>query len=167
MLCKKCGSEMHDTLEGWCCPNCGDTSNNTVQGVANTTIHTEDFQTISTSRINDKCPGCGLPLLVRRLDGKLECQACGDIVEIYNERNKPTHMVDNNEYVTLPYRPSQINGLYNPDESHIPSYVQYGWVCPLCGRSLAPHVDSCPCSQNIKITFASTQTEQLKNVIDC
>lgn len=30
-----------------------------------------------------------------------------------------------------------------------------GWICPKCGRGLAPHVDSCPCyqSNNIKITY--------------
>ena len=33
---------------------------------------------------------------------------------------------------------------------------QVGWICPKCGRALAPHVDSCPyCSEatTINITF--------------
>ena len=37
-----------------------------------------------------------------------------------------------------------------------PNQLNYGWICPKCGRCLAPHVDSCPyCSEptTINITY--------------
>ena len=37
-----------------------------------------------------------------------------------------------------------------------PNPLNYGWICPKCGRVLAPHVDSCPhCSEptTINITY--------------
>lgn len=31
---------------------------------------------------------------------------------------------------------------------------QKGWICPVCGRGLAPWVDYCPCQESeIKITY--------------
>lgn len=26
-----------------------------------------------------------------------------------------------------------------------PGWVNYGWVCPLCGRALSPWTSTCPC----------------------
>ena len=40
--------------------------------------------------------------------------------------------------------------------SHTPDTHNYGWTCPKCRRSLAPHVDSCPfCNEAtpINITY--------------
>ena len=30
---------------------------------------------------------------------------------------------------------------------------QEGWICPVCGRGVAPWVNYCPCMQNQKITY--------------
>ena len=32
---------------------------------------------------------------------------------------------------------------------------QEGWICPVCGRGVAPWVDYCPCQINRNITWAS------------
>ena len=32
---------------------------------------------------------------------------------------------------------------------------QKGWICPVCGRGLAPWVDYCPCQINRNIIWAS------------
>lgn len=32
---------------------------------------------------------------------------------------------------------------------------QRGWICPVCGRGVAPWVDCCPCQINREITFAT------------
>lgn len=32
---------------------------------------------------------------------------------------------------------------------------QEGWICPVCGRGVAPWVDCCPCQINRNITWAS------------
>jgi predicted amidophosphoribosyltransferase len=39
---------------------------------------------------------------------------------------------------------------------------QEGWICPVCGRGLAPWVDYCPCQgSELKITYGtSTGVEQ-------
>lgn len=52
-----------------------------------------------------------------------------------------------------PPTPTPQDPLYIP---HSPDTRNYGWICPKCGRSLAPHVDSCPCfneSTLSEITF--------------
>ena len=38
---------------------------------------------------------------------------------------------------------------------------QKGWICPVCGRGVAPWVDVCPCQSDFKITYGtSTGAEQ-------
>ena len=42
------------------------------------------------------------------------------------------------------------------DPIGVPQQLSYGWICPKCGRCLAPHVDSCPyCNSatTINITY--------------
>lgn len=34
--------------------------------------------------------------------------------------------------------------------------LNYGWICPKCGRCLAPHVDSCPHCNNTPTTINIT-----------
>lgn len=41
-----------------------------------------------------------------------------------------------------PPTPTPQDPIYIP---HTPDTHNYGWICPKCGRCLAPHVDSCPC----------------------
>ena len=41
-----------------------------------------------------------------------------------------------------PPTPTPQDPIYIP---HTPDAHNYGWICPKCGRCLAPHVDSCPC----------------------
>jgi len=33
---------------------------------------------------------------------------------------------------------------------------QEGWICPVCGRGVAPWVDYCPCQGEWKITYGTT-----------
>ena len=43
-----------------------------------------------------------------------------------------------------------------PMPHYPPDSINYGWICPKCGRVLAPHVNSCPyCSEptTINITY--------------
>lgn len=40
-----------------------------------------------------------------------------------------------------PPTPTPQDPIYIP---HSPDTHNYGWICPKCGRSLAPHIDSCP-----------------------
>lgn len=32
---------------------------------------------------------------------------------------------------------------------------QEGWICPVCGRGVAPWVDYCPCQSDWKITYGT------------
>jgi hypothetical protein len=33
-------------------------------------------------------------------------------------------------------------------EIQMPNYVNVGWVCPMCGKSMAPWVSMCPCKSS-------------------
>lgn len=47
-----------------------------------------------------------------------------------------------------------------------PSHSNYGWICPKCGRVLAPHLDSCKwCSDiNSTITLNTIDTDAFYNL---
>ena len=56
------------------------------------------------------------------------------------------------------------DGVYRPSNCEIPmpqGFVeQKGWICPVCGRGLAPWVDYCPCQgSEIKITYGTSTLE--------
>lgn len=49
----------------------------------------------------------------------------------------------------VPFAPTPQDPIYTP------SAPNYGWICPKCGRCLAPHMDSCPhCSEPTTINIA-------------
>ena len=49
--------------------------------------------------------------------------------------------------------------VYRPSNCDIPIPQgfgeQKGWICPVCGRGLAPWVDCCPCQIDRNITYVS------------
>ena len=54
-----------------------------------------------------------------------------------------------------------VNDLVNrPSNCDIPTHQgfgeQKGWICPVCGRGLAPWVDYCPCQSDWKITYGTS-----------
>jgi hypothetical protein len=39
---------------------------------------------------------------------------------------------------------------------------QEGWICPVCGRGVAPHMNWCPCQGfEMKITYGTTDYTNL------
>ena len=59
------------------------------------------------------------------------------------------------------------NPLY--DNYHAPR-GEVGWICPVCGRGLAPSTSYCPCHINNNITFVSSDcvpNSLLNGAIDC
>ena len=47
---------------------------------------------------------------------------------------------------------------------------EVGWICPVCGRGLAPSTSSCPCNLTRNITYlngGTTIKDVLDNTIDC
>ncbi len=50
--------------------------------------------------------------------------------------------------------------LYRPSNCDMPLPQgfgeQKGWICPVCGRGLAPWVDYCPCQSDFKITYGTS-----------
>ena len=53
------------------------------------------------------------------------------------------------------------DGVYRPSNCYMPMPQgfgeQKGWICPVCGRGLAPWVDFCPCQgSEIKITYGTS-----------
>lgn len=55
--------------------------------------------------------------------------------------------------------------LYRPSNCDIPMPQgfgeQKGWICPVCGRGLAPWVDVCPCRQDVSVINVTTTTESV------
>lgn len=47
------------------------------------------------------------------------------------------------------------------DKVEINSPINYGWICPKCGRVNAPWVAACPCSQTQTKTVKSTWTTNI------
>lgn len=78
-----------------------------------------------------KCFRCGKEM-VNTTGGNYHCPSCGIAVN------------------DLAYRPSNCN---------IPMPQgfgeQKGWICPVCGRGLAPWTSFCPCQNDFKITYGT------------
>ena len=59
---------------------------------------------------------------------------------------------------------SKAYGEYNPPHG------QVGWICPVCGRGLAPSTSYCPCNLTRNITYLNggvTIQDVLAQSIDC
>lgn len=51
-----------------------------------------------------------------------------------------------------------------------PHYGEVGWICPVCGRGLAPSTSYCPCNLTRNITYLNggvTIKDVLDGAIDC
>lgn len=50
--------------------------------------------------------------------------------------------------------------VYRPSNCDIPMPQgfgkQEGWICPVCGRGLAPWTSFCPCQSDFKITYGTS-----------
>jgi len=53
-----------------------------------------------------------------------------------------------NHEIDCPFHP---DNLKNGAKFHTP-YLNYGWVCPVCGRGNAPFNSTCPCKDNYTVT---------------
>lgn len=50
------------------------------------------------------------------------------------------------------------------DTSKTSKPVQYGWICPVCGRGNAPFTSTCPCKPiDLKITCNNIYTTALEH----
>lgn len=73
--------------------------------------------------------------------------------------------------------PDPVGAPGTPGPAGIPSYSNYqaphgevGWICPVCGRGLAPSTSYCPCNLTRSITYLNggvTIKDVLDNTIDC
>lgn len=80
----------------------------------------------------------------------MQCIRCGK--EMENTTGGNYHCPNCNAAVNdLVYRPS------NCDVPMPQGFgKQEGWICPVCGRGLAPWVDYCPCQSDFKITYGTS-----------
>ena len=78
-----------------------------------------------------KCMVCGTEM-TNTAGGNYQCSSCGHVV---------------NDLVS---RPS------NCDFPMPQGFGEQGWICPVCGRGLAPWMSFCPCKgSEIKITYGT------------
>lgn len=76
----------------------------------------------------------------------MRCVRCGK--EMVNTTGGNYHCPSCNMAVNdLVYRPSE----WKPFPQDFGK--QEGWICPVCGRGLAPWVDVCPCMRSQEITY--------------
>lgn len=80
------------------------------------------------------------------------CKDCGKAFYSGEIKVEPVQMP------TLSKEPSTVIPGYILPEIDKPDYGygNYGWICPKCGRCLAPHVDSCPYCNNAPTTINIT-----------
>lgn len=52
----------------------------------------------------------------------------------------------------------------NKPADNIPIPVQYGWICPKCGRVYSPTVSTCTCCRNFDLSHVTCadQSERIK-----
>ena len=79
-----------------------------------------------------QCVRCGKEM-VNTTGGNYHCPSCGFAVN------------------DLVYRPSE----WKPFPQSVSK--QEGWICPVCGRGVAPWVDVCPCQgSEMQITYGTS-----------
>ena len=65
--------------------------------------------------------------------------------------------VDNNSTTAAP----SLQSLYNPPRPR----GEVGWICPVCGRGLAPSTAYCPCNLTRNITYLNGGT-YIQDIMD-
>lgn len=82
-----------------------------------------------------KCMRCGREM-INTIGGNFNCPTCGmsinDLVDRSQDYNTPA----------------------SKDLTK-----QEGWICPVCGRGIAPWMDVCPCQNDIGLTNVTTTGE--------
>lgn len=80
----------------------------------------------------------------------MQCIRCGK--EMVNTTGGNYHCLSCNMAVNdLVYRPS------NCDMPMPQGFgEQRGWICPVCGRGVAPWTSFCPCQSDMKITYGTS-----------
>jgi predicted RNA-binding Zn-ribbon protein involved in translation (DUF1610 family) len=75
----------------------------------------------------------------------MRCEVCGKEISVLNSKD-----------YTCPKCGFEV---YKPSNCDIPLPQgfgkQEGWICPVCGRGVAPWVDYCPCQSDWKITYGT------------
>lgn len=75
----------------------------------------------------------------------MKCEVCGKEIAVLNSK----------DYTC----PRCGFGVYKPSNCDIPMPhgfgEQKGWICPVCGRGVAPWMDYCPCQSDWKITYGT------------
>ena len=79
-----------------------------------------------------QCIRCGKEM-VNTTGGNYHCPSCGYVVD------------------DLVYRPSNCDIPMPNDFGE-----QKGWICPVCGRGVAPWASFCPCQSDWKITYGTS-----------
>lgn len=72
--------------------------------------------------------------------------------------------------IDAPYRvkPEETTGGLPSNKSHGGYQLprgEMGWICPVCGRGLAPSTSYCPCNVNSNITWVNGGL-QIRDVVD-
>ena len=83
-----------------------------------------------------QCIRCGKEMFTSSSNGDNVCSECKNTYNSYHIN------IPNNCDIPLP------QGFGKPE----------GWICPVCGRGVAPHVDVCPCRKDAGVINVTTTT---------
>ena len=91
----------------------------------------------------------------------MNCMQCG--AEMINTTGGNYYCPKCNAGINdLVYRPS------NCDMPMPQGFGEQGWICPVCGRGLAPWTSFCPCQgSEIKITYGTNTGDTGINLAEC
>jgi hypothetical protein len=82
--------------------------------------------------------------------------------------HSPSIISNESVYRTKPEETT--GGLLSNQPYDYQPHGEVGWICPVCGRGLAPSTSYCPCRSNNNITFLNggcTVKDILGDAIDC
>lgn len=94
----------------------------------------------------------------------MQCVKCGKNFASHTDGPEicwDCYMKDYDDYVKNNFSEVlQIGSLSNCDMPLPQGFgKQEGWICPVCGRGLAPWVSFCPCQSDLKITYGTSTNE--------
>ena len=90
----------------------------------------------------------------------MKCTKCGKTFASHTDGSEicwDCYMKDYDDYVKNNFSEALQTGRFSNCDMPLPHGFgkQEGWICPVCGRGVAPWVDYCPCQINRNITWAT------------
>ena len=96
----------------------------------------------------------------------MQCVRCGKNFSSHTDGSEvcwDCYMKDYDDYVKQNFSEALLTMQPSNCDLPLPNGFgkQEGWICPVCGRGLAPWVSFCPCQSDMKITYGTSTTTDI------